>query len=47
MNTHNEDGDKFNGKYSQENEVGSKLMRESLKRIYLLSQLKEGHRQKQ
>jgi hypothetical protein len=46
MNTHNEDGDRLNGRYSYENEVGGKLMRESLEGVNLLFRLKEGHCQK-
>jgi len=47
MNTHNEDGDKLNGRYSQKNEIGGRLMRESLEGINLFSWLKEGFCQKQ
>jgi hypothetical protein len=46
MNIHNEYGDRLNGKYSQKNEVGGRLMKESLERINMLSWLKESHRQK-
>jgi hypothetical protein len=47
MNTHNEDGGRLNGRYSQKNEIGGGLMKESLKGINMLSWLKECLCQKQ